>query len=330
MLHRSSIAVPENCAPIFQQSVKGAEAVRSAWAHLVCLDVTPVGTRQPSLQAKTYSTGNISLGLFEGSAAHLERSRVLARGCADDLVMCAEGRTRTRASQGILAEQSFAPGDVHLWRSDCAMRCETEGDFSALLVVLPSMLLKDNGVDVERVLRSGRLASSSAEVRLFLSYARGIGNEMERLPPAALSQCFTHIKDLALMALGAGADARVIAGGRGVKAVRLKAIKADIGAHLTETVLSPSWIAGRHGISERYLRVLFAADDTSFRDYVLKQRLELAHGRLRDPGWQHRAIGDVAYASGFGDLSWFDRAFHRRFGMTPTEARRLLLSGLKS
>ena len=32
-------------------------------------------------------------------------------------------------------------------------------------------------------------------------------------------------------------------------------------------------------------------------------------------------IGDIAYASGFSDISHFNRSFRRRFGLTPTAAR---------
>jgi AraC-like DNA-binding protein len=32
-------------------------------------------------------------------------------------------------------------------------------------------------------------------------------------------------------------------------------------------------------------------------------------------------ISDVAFACGFNDLSYFNRCFRRRFGLTPTAAR---------
>lgn len=35
-----------------------------------------------------------------------------------------------------------------------------------------------------------------------------------------------------------------------------------------------------------------------------------------------QSIGAIAYASGFGDLSHFNHAFRRRYGTTPSDARR--------
>jgi AraC-like DNA-binding protein len=36
---------------------------------------------------------------------------------------------------------------------------------------------------------------------------------------------------------------------------------------------------------------------------------------------QKNAVSDVAFACGFNDLSYFNRCFRRRFGLTPTAAR---------
>jgi AraC-like DNA-binding protein len=42
---------------------------------------------------------------------------------------------------------------------------------------------------------------------------------------------------------------------------------------------------------------------------------------LADPHHQDRAISAIAFEVGFGNLSYFNRAFRLRFGMTPSDAR---------
>jgi AraC-like DNA-binding protein len=42
---------------------------------------------------------------------------------------------------------------------------------------------------------------------------------------------------------------------------------------------------------------------------------------LRDPRWRYRKIADIAAEAGFSDLSSFNRAFRRRFGLTPSVMR---------
>jgi AraC-like DNA-binding protein len=55
---------------------------------------------------------------------------------------------------------------------------------------------------------------------------------------------------------------------------------------------------------------------------VLGQRLSRAHRILSDPRLSDRNISSVAFDVGFGDLSYFNRAFRRRYAATPTETRR--------
>jgi AraC-like DNA-binding protein len=42
---------------------------------------------------------------------------------------------------------------------------------------------------------------------------------------------------------------------------------------------------------------------------------------LRDPRLRHRKVADIAAEAGFNDLSYFNRAFRRHFGATPSDIR---------
>jgi AraC-like DNA-binding protein len=48
---------------------------------------------------------------------------------------------------------------------------------------------------------------------------------------------------------------------------------------------------------------------------------------LGDPSFAERTISAIAYESGFGDLSHFNRAFRRRYGESPTDVRSAALCG---
>jgi AraC-like DNA-binding protein len=54
---------------------------------------------------------------------------------------------------------------------------------------------------------------------------------------------------------------------------------------------------------------------------VLDQRLALAHPLLSDPRGASDKIASVALAAGFGDVSYFYRAFRRRYDLLPTDVR---------
>jgi AraC-like DNA-binding protein len=67
--------------------------------------------------------------------------------------------------------------------------------------------------------------------------------------------------------------------------------------------------------------MLFEQDGTSFTAFVREQRLLRARAMLVSPRFDHKRIGEIAYEVGFNDLSYFNRTFVQRFGMTPGEAR---------
>jgi AraC-like DNA-binding protein len=47
----------------------------------------------------------------------------------------------------------------------------------------------------------------------------------------------------------------------------------------------------------------------------------LGSTKLADPENCGRSIAEIAFASGFGDISWFNNSFKKRYGMTPSDIR---------
>src|SRR6185437_16943688 len=131
----------------------------------------------------------------------------------------------------------------------------------------------------------------------------------------------SHLCDLIAVSIGATSDAAAIAERRGIGAARLRAIKSDIEAHLTDLDLSPSAVARRQRISDSYIRRLFQYENTSFTDFVLTRRLMRTHRLLTNPLCANRNIASIAFASGFADLSYFNRTFKRLYEATPSDVR---------
>ena len=123
------------------------------------------------------------------------------------------------------------------------------------------------------------------------------------------------------MTLGATRDAAAIAEGRGIRVARLRAVKDDIEAHLTDGDLTPVVVARRQRISDSYVRKLFESEGTSFSEFVLTRRLVRANRMLTDQRWANRTIASIAFACGFGDLSYFNRTFKRLYGAPPSDIR---------
>jgi AraC-like DNA-binding protein len=156
---------------------------------------------------------------------------------------------------------------------------------------------------------------------LLTRYVRILREDPVLVTPELRHAAVTHAHDLIAMALSTTRDGAEIAWRRGVRAARLRAIKADILENLGGPGLTATTVALREHVTPRYVHMLFEAEGITFSEYVLAQRLGRAHRMLTDPRYVGLNVSTIAFAVGFGDLSYFNRTFRRRFGMTPSELR---------
>lgn len=91
--------------------------------------------------------------------------------------------------------------------------------------------------------------------------------------------------------------------------------------NLSNSKLSPGFVASYFGISLRTLHVRFEKFGQPFGDWVLERRLESCRQALRDPKQSDESVSEIVYRAGFNDLSHFCRMFKRRFGLTAREWR---------
>lgn len=120
-------------------------------------------------------------------------------------------------------------------------------------------------------------------------------------------------------------DAPAIA--RSVRASRQAAVLAAIDARASEIGLDPANVAGKLGLSVRYLHRLLQATGRTFAQHLLDRRLAIAIALLRDPQYAHLTIGQIAAQAGFADRSHFSRRFRRAFGDTPYGMRARAAAG---
>jgi AraC-like DNA-binding protein len=136
----------------------------------------------------------------------------------------------------------------------------------------------------------------------------------------------SHVYDIAGAAITATRESTLFRDGLGIRAARLRAIRSHILANLGSPQLTVAAVAAHHGITPRYLHKLFETQGTSYSAFVLTQRLRRVHRMLTDLRWASRPISALAFDVGFGDLSYFNREFKRRFNATPSNVRREALA----
>jgi AraC-like DNA-binding protein len=102
---------------------------------------------------------------------------------------------------------------------------------------------------------------------------------------------------------------------------RLQIVQVLIDRHLTDERLTPRWLASRVGVSLRTLQDDFRALGTSATSLIRLRRLHLAREQLTQmkDASTCPTIAEVAYSSGFNDISYFNRCFKRAFDCSPKE-----------
>jgi AraC-like DNA-binding protein len=141
--------------------------------------------------------------------------------------------------------------------------------------------------------------------------------------PSLQALTTAHFHDLVRLAFAPGTRASSeVTTPRDRRKTRLDAIKADVDLGLARRDLTTDLMARLHGVTARHVQKLFEAEGTTFSQFVLERRLERARHLLGSHEHMTKSISEVAYEVGFGDLSYFNRCFRKRYGLTPSGLRR--------
>lgn len=294
------------------------EMARDYYSSVAEINIDPYGDEPFMAQGRFNLLPKAAVADLERSPCRVTRTRAQAEGGNGDLALFINVSGQFWINQQGAKAVSFGAGHAYLSPSDCP----GSSDLSrrGIDVVMPNHELLPFLQNPDSALR--KVVPDSPPLRLLTQYASWLANEQEALPPDLANLAGSHLRDIAVMALGASRDGQAMAAKGGLRAARLQAIKADIADNLDNpAALNVGDLTKRQGISPRYLRALFADDNTCFTDYVLEQRLERCYRQLQAPSLLHCTISRLALDNGFTDLSWFNRTFKRRFGATPSEVR---------
>jgi AraC-like DNA-binding protein len=284
------------------------------------VDIEPIGDEPFHAEVSFNLLPNVSIAAGSRSPAHYcVTPELVGRGSRDTVVLSMLRSGAASATQfgqelisGIDSASVLTPTDP----STSTML--THGSFITVALSRPMIaaLAPDYSQSFGR-----QIPGSSTALALLIRYLDVVRAGDELTNPAIGQSVSDHIIDLAALALGTRGDYAEMARQRGAKAARLAAIRSDVLRTLGRSDLSTELIAARHGISPRYVRKLFEEDGSSFSVFVLGERVAKAHRMLIDRRYAHLNIAQIAHESGFGDISYFNRAFRRQFGAKPSDFR---------
>jgi AraC-like DNA-binding protein len=288
-------------------------AWREVYGTLVELNFEPARTDAFSGEARMRLHPGLGLGSITMGQTGFSKPCSLARSDDVLLVTLESGRM---ACTALGRDVYLQPGDAVLGWTTEAVSGQVEGDISIVRIPTAAIapMVRDIGAGVQQ-----RIHGRTDTLQLLRPYLRTLMDHS--IAPALQRLATTHVCDLIALMCGASGEAAAIAADRGGRGARLRAIKHDIAQNLENGDVSLAAIVKRHRVSPRSVQKLFNSDGTTFSEYVLDQRLVHARRALSDPRRAAEKIATIAFDAGFGDVSYFYRAFRTRFGASPSEMR---------
>jgi len=245
-------------------------------------------------------------------ASHIARSTDDL--CFVNLQLEGFGRTTQRDH-----EQTCAPGDLAVADTTEPFEIANCHNFKLFCFAVPRRLLPKALLDRPR-LNLSRTEAGRALSKTLAGYAEICLADHQRSMSSALVGA--HVVDLIAHAPGVLAD---LSAERVHIPVLLSMMIDHIERHNEDPELGAAALAAKFRCSERYVHRLFAATGRSVSEHVNDRRVAACARRLLDPEFARRTIAEIAFASGFRDISHFNRLFKRSHGSAPREFRRAAL-----
>jgi AraC-like DNA-binding protein len=268
--------------------------------------------------------GPVVVGSHFSTPTDLVRSQQLVRD-GDDSLLVALCRSGVAYLAQLGADLKLEPGAAFVCDSGYAGEVHITADTWLSLVRIPRTTMTKLLPRADR-LAGATLDRNNVARRLLFGYLGGTLDVVSDGHGRAIELYGEHIVDLVALALGAEGEGRAVAEERGARAAWRSTILREIERRSGDQNLSAVTIAHFLGITPRYVHLLLEETGRSFTRHVLERRLDKAAALLRDPRSRYRKIADIAAEAGFADLSYFNRAFRRHFGATPSDIRAVAAS----
>jgi len=208
------------------------------------------------------------------------------------------------------------PGDCVLVSGRSPYRIQNKERMEGMSIAIPVELLlgwlPEPDLITARTLHGGKGWGHSLAATL-TNFQEGATPDLALSPSVVVDQILAHL------AIAAGAHEVPTTRHHRTLLNRLLSTLSD---RFCEPDLDPSSLAEEHGLSKRYVHMIFAKAGTSFCRELEKIRLERAKRLLEDRRFNGIDIMEIALRCGFRDSSGFSRRFRDRYGTPPSFYRK--------
>lgn len=267
-------------------------------------------------------TGPVVFGRVFGSPADFFRSQSVARRCEDGVWLLLARRGRMGVGQDDVSA-ILSPGEGIVY--------DAERPHEGHCLDLSDTWVIQVRYDFIASLRAGRegpltrlLDRNSGHYASMITAMLEANFRSADPEDARASEIFgRYLGDLVALLLDPSRDGKEQIAVRGLKAARRVSVLEQIEGRAIDPDFSAAVVARELGVTRRYVDQLLEETGRTFSERVLKRRLVVAHAMLTNPALNSRSITSIALDCGFSDVSYFNRAYRRHYGMTPSDTRRV-------
>lgn len=213
-------------------------------------------------------------------------------------------------------EVFLQPGEMTIYDATKPHRIHCPENFSKVIISVPRKYMRDRLSGVEAC-TACKISNQSGIGLVTSNLIRTISGQLNEIDVETFNRFAEHTLDFLTMSFATIRPQHYALSRHG--SLTLSHVKLHIEQHLADTDLSPKNVAEAVGFSQRYINMLFEAENTSLMRYVLSRRLQRCYDDLIKPSHQYRRVSDIAFKWGFNDVSHFSRAFRQAFDAAPTE-----------
>ena len=283
------------------------------------VDAEPSAGDQIFCKVEIVQVSSLALATSRGTSGRFLRSRSILSDSRDDFILfgaTSGGLEVSREGRAVELQQS------QMWLSDLtaetAVAFHDGNEFQTIRMPRRELLSICPGAEGKLAAPLPGCPGITELIARYFALSAEMAASMDAVGQLLAAR---HMIDLVALLLRTGPDETQLATQRGYSEARLQLIQAHVLDRLDDNSLTIASTARRFGMSSKQVQRLFERAGTTFTEFVLEQRLLMARRLLSSFENRQNKIGAVAYAVGFGDLSYFNRTYRRRFGMTPSEWR---------
>jgi len=293
------------------------------WSDLVCahlVEVDCISMQDPGSfhgRIAKFDLPEMEVAQIHAGGQVVRRTpRILSRSNRDVLLVNIQrqGNSRLRQSD---REAFLEEGDLAIYSSERPYELAFDSEFSQTVLMIPrqsvpipsDFLKRGTAVTVRRTDPRARLLTHLADAAC---HADASNPGLQR---ALQETIFQGILSMTRGMVGHDA-ARDDLSRHHLARARQYALE-----HLHDHQLDATRIAAAVGISRAHLHRLMRDEPQTIIQWVWDKRLMRCQVQLRARECRHLSIAEIAFRNGFIDTSNFSRAYRRRFGCSPSQAR---------